>query len=180
MLQCLELAYIPWARVHDFVKGEEARSDAPCKFVCQGTPTNEKGKLMFPRWNSYSAIFMFACNMHSDCDTCMVQCYTVVLPFFLAIYGSHSNHLLWFPSDRYHCQYGPNDNASHIPLVTNDMYHKKKKTRREGKIHTKWKGAHRSPDIRTDARIVAAKGMPVWICRQEIVPTAFSGRNIIP
>jgi hypothetical protein len=37
------VAYIPWARVEDFVKDEEACSDAPCKFVCQGTPTNENG-----------------------------------------------------------------------------------------------------------------------------------------
>jgi hypothetical protein len=57
------VAYIPWDRVEDFVKGEEARSDAPCKFVCQGSPTNVKGKLMFPRWNSYSAIFRCVCNM---------------------------------------------------------------------------------------------------------------------
>ena len=88
--------------------------------------------------------------MHSDCDTCMVQCYTVVLPFFLAIYGSHSNHLLWFPSDRYHCQYGPNDNASHIPLVTNDMYHKKKNLDAKGKYIPNGKG-HTGP--RTSARM---------------------------
>ena len=72
----VSVAYIPWARVGDFLKGEEARTDAPCKFVCQGTPTNEKGKLMFPRWNSYSAIFRFVCNMHSDCYT---ACYNVTL-----------------------------------------------------------------------------------------------------
>ena len=60
----VSVAYIPWARVEDFVKGEEARSDAPCKFVCQGTPTNEEGKLMFPRCNSYSAILRSVCNMH--------------------------------------------------------------------------------------------------------------------
>ena len=36
------VAYIPWARVQDFVKGEEAHIDAPCKFVCQGTPSNEQ------------------------------------------------------------------------------------------------------------------------------------------
>ena len=59
----VSVAYIPWARVDDFVKGEEARSDAPCKFVCQGTPTNLKGKLTFPRWNSYSAIIRYVCNM---------------------------------------------------------------------------------------------------------------------
>jgi hypothetical protein len=27
----------------------------------------------------------------------------------------------------YHCQYGPNDNALHIPVVTKDMYQKKRK-----------------------------------------------------
>jgi hypothetical protein len=64
----VSVAYIPWARVEDFLKGEEARSDAPCKFVCQGTPTNEKGKLMFPRWNSYSAILRSVCNMHLPCQ----------------------------------------------------------------------------------------------------------------
>ena len=30
----VSVAYIPWARVQDFVKGEEARTDGPCKFVC--------------------------------------------------------------------------------------------------------------------------------------------------
>ena len=59
----VSVAYIPWARVDDFVKGEEARTDAPCKFICQGSPTNGKGKLMFPRWNNYSAILRCVCNM---------------------------------------------------------------------------------------------------------------------
>ena len=58
----VSVAYIPWARVQDFVKGEEARTDAPCKFICQGISSNEKGKLMFPRWNSYSTILRCACN----------------------------------------------------------------------------------------------------------------------
>jgi len=61
----VSVAYIPWARVQDFVRGEEGRSDAPCKFVCQGIASNEQGKLMFPRWNSYSAIIRCACNMRS-------------------------------------------------------------------------------------------------------------------
>ena len=59
----VSVAYIPWTRVEDFVKGEEARSDAPCKFVCQGAPSNDKGKLLFPRWNSYSAVMRCVCNM---------------------------------------------------------------------------------------------------------------------
>jgi hypothetical protein len=62
-LDTVWVAYIPWARVEDFVKGEEACSNAPCKFVCQGTPTNEKGKLMFPRWNNYFAILRCVCNV---------------------------------------------------------------------------------------------------------------------
>ena len=83
------VAYIHWARVEDFVKGEEARSDAPCKFVCQGTPTNEKGKLMFPRWNNYSAIFRSVCNMHSHCDT---ACSNVTLSchIFSLLYMAHT------------------------------------------------------------------------------------------
>ena len=40
----VSVAYIPWARVDDFVKGEEARSDGPCKFVCQGTTFNKQGE----------------------------------------------------------------------------------------------------------------------------------------
>ena len=73
----VSIAYIPWARVDDFVKGEEARSDAPCKFVCQGTPTNEKGKLMFPRWNSFSTILRCVCNMQLpwQCAYCNVTIY---------------------------------------------------------------------------------------------------------
>ena len=52
----VSVAYIPWGRVQDFVKGEEARTDGPCKFVCQGTTSNKEGGLMFPRWNNYSAV----------------------------------------------------------------------------------------------------------------------------
>ena len=44
----VSVAYIPWARVHDFVKGEEACNDGPCKFICQGTLSNGHGKLTFP------------------------------------------------------------------------------------------------------------------------------------
>jgi hypothetical protein len=59
----VSVTYIPWERVHDFVKGEEARIDGPCKFVCQGSPSNQQGKLTFPRWNSYSTIMRCVCNM---------------------------------------------------------------------------------------------------------------------
>ena len=52
----VSVAYIPWSRVQDFVKGEEARVDGPCRFVCQGRAFNKEGELMFPRWNSYSAV----------------------------------------------------------------------------------------------------------------------------
>ena len=64
----VSVAYIHWARVQDFVKGEEARSDAPSKFVCQGAPTKAKGKLVRPRWNSYSAILRYICNMQPGLD----------------------------------------------------------------------------------------------------------------
>ena len=76
----VSVAYIPWARVQDFVKGEEARTDGPCKFVCQGTASNEQGKLMFPRWNSYSAIIRCVCNMQSEfhCACCNVTTLTHV------------------------------------------------------------------------------------------------------
>ena len=63
----VSVAYIPWTRVEDFVKGEETRSDAPCKFVCQGAPSHDKGTLLFPRWNSYSAAIRWVCNMQLVC-----------------------------------------------------------------------------------------------------------------
>lgn len=59
----VSITYIPWVRVNDFVKGEEARIDGPCKFICQGSPSNQQGKLMFPRWNSYSTVMRCVCNM---------------------------------------------------------------------------------------------------------------------
>ena len=59
----VSVAYIPWVRVNDFVKGEEARIDGPCKFICQGSPLNIQGKLKFPRWNSYSAVLRCVRNM---------------------------------------------------------------------------------------------------------------------
>jgi hypothetical protein len=69
----VSVAYIPWDRVQDFVKGEEARTDGPCKFVCQGTTSNNEGGLMFPRWNSYSAVIRFLCNMaDEECAFCNV------------------------------------------------------------------------------------------------------------
>ena len=62
----VSVAYIPWERVQDFVKGEEARTDAPCRFVCQGTSSNKQGNLTCPRWNSYSAVMRCVCNMSID------------------------------------------------------------------------------------------------------------------
>ena len=62
----VSVAYIPWVRVHDFVKGEEARIDGPCKFICQGTVSNQQGKLTFPRWNSYSAVLRCVGNMYFE------------------------------------------------------------------------------------------------------------------
>ena len=58
----VSVAYIPWARVFDFVKGEEARTDGHYKFICWGIPSNQQGKLTFPRWNSYFAIMRCVCN----------------------------------------------------------------------------------------------------------------------
>ena len=59
----VSVAYIPWVRVPDFVKGEEARIDGPCKFICQGSPSTQQGKLTFPRWNSYSTVMRCVCNV---------------------------------------------------------------------------------------------------------------------
>ena len=77
----VSVAYIPWARVQDFVKGEEARTDAPCKFVCQGTSSNEQGTLATPRLYNYSAVIKCVCNLqfefHSACcnvTTPKLQC----------------------------------------------------------------------------------------------------------
>ena len=62
----VSVAYIPWVRVHDFVKGEEARLDGPCKFICRGTLSNQQGKLTFPRWNGYSADLRCVSNMYFE------------------------------------------------------------------------------------------------------------------
>ena len=59
----VSVAYIPWERVQDFLRGEEARPDAPCKFVCQGTLSKKQMKLTFPRWNSYSDVIRCVCNL---------------------------------------------------------------------------------------------------------------------
>lgn len=59
----VQVAYIPWVRVQDFVRGEESRIDGPCKFICKGSPSNHQGKLTFPRWNSYSTIMRCVCNV---------------------------------------------------------------------------------------------------------------------
>ncbi len=72
----VSLAYIPWAKVPDFVKGEEARSDAPCKFICQGAPSHDRGKLKFPRWNSYSTVRRCVCNMQLVCSC---ACFSVTI-----------------------------------------------------------------------------------------------------
>jgi hypothetical protein len=76
----VSVAYIPWGRVQDFVKGEEARTDGPCKFVCQGRTSNKEGELMFPRWNSYSAVVRCLCNMPNDreCAFCNVTIFKQV------------------------------------------------------------------------------------------------------
>ena len=58
----VSVTYILWAKVFDFVKGKETRTDGPCKYVFWGTPLNQHGKLMFPRWNSHSAIMRCVCN----------------------------------------------------------------------------------------------------------------------
>ena len=54
------------------------------------------------------------------------------------------------PTCMYHFQYGPNDNASHIPILTKDMYKKKQKLDVKGKYIPNGKG-HTCP--RTSARM---------------------------
>ena len=85
VVDTVSVAYIPWARVEDFLKGEEARIDAPCKFVCQGSPTNEKGKLMFPRWNSYSTILRCVRNMQLPLQ-CACSAVTMYCHVFSLLY----------------------------------------------------------------------------------------------
>jgi hypothetical protein len=81
----VSVAYIPWARVQDFVRGEEARTDAPSKFVCQGTSTNANGRLKYPRWNCYSAIFRYVCNMPQAplVHVPMLQSFATCLPCYM-------------------------------------------------------------------------------------------------
>ena len=83
----VSVAYIPWVRVPDFVKGEEARVDGPCKFVCQGTPSNLQGKLTFPRWNSYSTVMRCASNMYLEfhCPRSHVTCLNSPVPIYMCI-----------------------------------------------------------------------------------------------
>ena len=143
----VSIAYIPWARVQDFVKGEEARSDGPCKLVCQGTPSNKQGKLTFPRWNSYSAIFRCVCNMRSEFHC---ACWDVTTLKHVCGLGVLTLLCTTCFLPIYHCQYGPKDNASHIPMVTKDMYHKKQKLDSKGKFVPNGKG-HSGP--RTSAQM---------------------------
>ena len=74
----------------------------------------------------------------------MFQCYNALPSSDPVIDGSHLLHLLFCPPHRYHCQYGPKDNTSHIPLVTNEMYHKKRKLDVKGKFIPTGKG-HTGP-----------------------------------
>ena len=80
----------------------------------------------------------------------MFVCYNMLPSSNPVTYGSHVDQLLFSPSHRYHCQYGPNDNASHIPLVTPDMLQKKRKLDAKGKFIPSGKG-HIGP--RTSARL---------------------------
>ena len=114
---------------------------------------------MFPRWNSYSAVIRCLCNMtdDQDCAFCNVTRFRHVCSLQVPYNVTSSLLLVQLQcllilsvQCRYHCQYGPNDNASHIPVVTNDMYHKKRKLDAKGKYVPNGKG-HRGP--RTSARM---------------------------
>ena len=94
----VSIAYIPWVRVTDFLKGEEARPDAPCKFVCQGKTSNKQGALMFPRWNCYSAVIKCLCNMSFDQNYAICTCYRVwASPFLVTYYDFKYNFCLPYP-----------------------------------------------------------------------------------
>ena len=99
---------------------------------------------------TYSAVIRFVCNMS---PLCMFQCYNIQTSSFLLTHYSFKYIFCW-PHPRrvrrYHCQYGPNDNASHIPLVTKDMYQKKRKLDAKDKYVPNGK-SHTGP--RTSARM---------------------------
>ena len=78
----------------------------------------------------------------------MLGCYNTQTCFWLGCNDPPVHHLIFLPW--YHCQYGPNDNASHIPVVTKDMYQKKRKLDFKRKYVPNGKG-HSGP--RTSARM---------------------------
>lgn len=84
----VSVAYIPWERVQDFVKGEEARTDGPCKFICQGKTSNKQGDLMRPRWNSYSATIRCICNMSCEVHCALLGCYNIQTSLLLVTHYS--------------------------------------------------------------------------------------------
>jgi hypothetical protein len=144
----VSVAYIPWGRVQDFVKGEEARCDAPCKFVCQGTTSNKQGDLMFPRWNSYSAVVRCLCNMSFDQDCAFFNVTTFKQVHFLlditlsvaiivdAIPNMQVSLPVW---TKRQCIAHPTRYRRDVPEET--------EARCERQICSKWKGSHGATHI---------------------------------
>lgn len=81
------VTFLPWNRVEDCLKGEELGKNAPCHFICQGTPTNVEGILAFPRWNSNS-YSIDTITHHVTRMCCFVTRWTYFyhnIPFLLSI-----------------------------------------------------------------------------------------------
>ena len=170
----VSVAYIPWTRVHDFVKGEEARADGPCKFVCQGRSSHKQGELKFPHWNSYSSVIRYLCNMysHQHCACSTVTSFEQVRSL-LQITLSNTPVVDPTPDVQVslpvwtnrQCVTHPTGYDRHVPQET--------EARCERQIRSKWKGSHRSTHIREDARIRPTKGVPMLFCREATVLGAF-------
>ena len=72
------------------MKGEETRIDSPCKFVCQGAPSHDKGKLLFLGGIATvpsSSVFV-TCNLFDVVHVPMLQ--------YLANF--HPCYIWWSPS----------------------------------------------------------------------------------
>ncbi len=135
----VKTTYIPSNQLQDFINGEEQHNDANCKFTCQHLQRNERGKLLYPHWDSYLEVSKFWI-MNTHWPSSLWSHLFFESPTFLHnIIFRHNLSLFELLSCRYNCSFGLKGKTNNLLALSKDMVFKKKHLDTKGKTISKGK-----------------------------------------
>jgi hypothetical protein len=129
----VETTYIPSNWMQNLIDMEERCSNANCKFTRRQLQRNERGKLLYPRWDSYFEFSKFWI-LNTNRTSLFWNHLFFQSPIFLHnIIFRHSLSLFELLSCKYNCSFSLEIQICNLLALTKDMVFKKKPLDKRGK-----------------------------------------------